>query len=269
MTPRHRRLSRLFAADGRCLVVALDHAGFMDKPLRGLEAPGPVLSAAVAAGANAFLLTLGSAERYAAELGRAGLWLSVEADPRLAEPMVAEALRLGADGVKCLVYPGWEARPNSLADFSALALACRAWNLPVMAEVIPGGFLAGPEQRTPAAIAAGARVAFEAGADVIKTVYTGTPESFAMVLAYLPGAGHRAGRRPGRRCAGRAAERPRCAGRRRGRRRDWAEHLAAPPARPNDGRPRRAHSWRRIGRGCPDAARLRLGYRAVLSTISG
>jgi DhnA family fructose-bisphosphate aldolase class Ia len=186
MTPRHRRLSRLFAADGRCLVVALDHAGFMDKPLAGLEAPGPLVSAAVAAGADAFLLTLGSAERNSAEIGRAGLWLSVEADPRLAEPMVAEALRLGADGVKCLVYPGWEARPNSLADFSALALACRAWNLPVMAEVIPGGFMAGPEQRTAAAIAAGARVAFEAGADVIKTVYTGTPETFATVLGYCP-----------------------------------------------------------------------------------
>ena len=186
MTSRTRRLSRLFAADGRCLVVALDHAGFMDKPLRGLEAPGRVIAEAVGAGADAFLLTLGSAERHAPELGRAGLWLSVDAAPQLADRMAEEALRLGADGVKCLVYPGWDARPDSLADFRALALACRAWNLPVMAEVIPGGFLAGPEQRTPAAIAAGARVAFEAGADVIKTIYTGTPESFATVREYCP-----------------------------------------------------------------------------------
>lgn len=186
MTHFNRRLSRLFGADNRCLVVALDHAGFMDKPLRGLESPGEVLRQTASAGADAFLVTPGSASRYSENMGRAGLWLSVDTAPVLAERVVKEALRLGADGLKCMVYPNWDARPNSVADFFALALACREWNLPIMAEVIPGGFMAGPDMRAPEIIAAGARVAFEAGADVIKTIYTGSPESFAKVKAYCP-----------------------------------------------------------------------------------
>ncbi len=55
-----------------------------------------------------------------------------------------------------------------------------------MAEVIPGGFRAGTAARTPEKIAAGARVAMEAGADVVKTFYTGDPESFRTVTRNCP-----------------------------------------------------------------------------------
>ncbi|MBX7213319.1 MAG: hypothetical protein K1X39_04825 [Thermoflexales bacterium] len=180
-----RRLSRLFAPDGRCLIVAMDHAGFMDRPLAGLADPGPVIADTAAAGADAYLLTLGSATRHSAALGRAGLWLSVEARAGQAAAQVEAALRLGADGIKTLVYP-WSAElPDSVADFTALALVCRSWGLPVMAEVIPFGFQADPALRTPAKLAAGARIAMEAGADVIKTFYT-DPGGFAELRAYCP-----------------------------------------------------------------------------------
>lgn len=164
----------------------MDHAGFLDKPLPGLDQPGRVMAETAAAGADAFILTLGSASRQAAELGGAGLWLSVDSGITPPELAVTEAVRLGADGLKCLVYPWWDAQPRSLAEFAAFALACRSWNMPLMAEVLPGGFQAGPELRTAGAIAAGARVAFEAGADVVKTIYPGTPEAFAKVRDYCP-----------------------------------------------------------------------------------
>lgn len=181
-----RRLAHLFASDGKCLIVAMDHAGFMDKPLRGLAQPAPLIRQVVPAGADAFLLTLGSAMQCAAVLGRAGLWLSVDAEPPLLDHIVETALRIGADGVKCLVYPWWNERSQSVAQFAALAAECRKWGVPVMAEVIPGGFVAGAEMRTPEKIAAGARVASEAGADVIKTFYTGDAESFRLVVEYCP-----------------------------------------------------------------------------------
>jgi DhnA family fructose-bisphosphate aldolase class Ia len=178
MTSKTRRLARLFAADGKCLVVAMDHAGFLDKPLNGLERPDQVIQAVVPAGADAFLLTLGSAQRCAKEIGRAGVWLSVDAQPPLLERIVETALRIGVDGIKCMVYPWCDDVPNSLGNFSALAADCEAWGMPLMAEVIPGGFSAGPEARVSEKISAGARVAMEAGADVIKTFYTGDADSF-------------------------------------------------------------------------------------------
>ena len=176
-----RRLVHLFAPDGKCLVVAMDHAGFMDKPQRGLERPEDFIRGVVHAGADAFLLALGSAQQCAEGIGRAGVWLSVDAQPPLLERIVEMALRIGADGIKCMVYPWCQDAPNSMANFAALAADCCKWGMPVMAEVIPGGFNASAEARSPERIAAGARVAMEAGADVIKTFYTGDAESFHTV----------------------------------------------------------------------------------------
>ncbi len=181
LSSKTRRLAHLFAPDGKCLVVAMDHAGFMDKPQPGLECPEQVIGAGVRAGADAFLLTLGSAQQYAESIGCAGVWLSVDAQPPLLERIVETALRIGADGIKCMIYLWCADAPNSLANLAALAADCGKWGMPLMAEVIPGGFNAGPEARSPEKIAAGARVAMEAGADVIKTFYTGDAESFRLV----------------------------------------------------------------------------------------
>jgi DhnA family fructose-bisphosphate aldolase class Ia len=62
------------------------------------------------------------------------------------------------------------------------------WNLPVLAEALPGGFAAGPEQRTAEAVAFATRTAGELGVDFVKTAYTGSAESFASVVesSYLP-----------------------------------------------------------------------------------
>ena len=181
-----RRLTRLFGKDGKCLVVAMDHAGFMDKVLPGLAKPVEMIRTIAGAGADAFLLTLGSACLAAPVPGRAGVWLSVDDQPPVLDRIVEAALRIGADGVKCMVSPGGDAQPQSITHLAALAAECARWGMPLMAEVIPGGFAAGPEMRTPEKIAAGARIAMEAGADVIKTFYTGDPASFRTIVEYCP-----------------------------------------------------------------------------------
>ncbi len=181
-----KRLARLFAADGRCLVVAMDHVGFVDVPLPPLGQPERLIADLAHAGADAFLLTLGTAQRCVAASGAAGLWLSVDAQPPLLERITETALRIGADGVKCMVYPWCADAPNSMANFAALAVDCCRWGLPIMAEVIPGGFSGGATLRTPEKIAAGTRMAMEAGADVIKTFYTGDAESFRTVTQNCP-----------------------------------------------------------------------------------
>jgi DhnA family fructose-bisphosphate aldolase class Ia len=186
MTDKTRRMARLFAPDGKSLVVAMDHAGFMDTVQRGLETPRQLIRDTAEAGADSFLITLGSAQQYAADFGNAGVWLSVDAQPPFLEKIVETALRIGADGVKCLVYPWWDEQPQSLTYFTALAAECSKWGLPVMAEVIPGGFMAKEEMRTVEKISAASRVAMEAGADVIKTFFVGDAKSFRAVVENCP-----------------------------------------------------------------------------------
>ncbi len=186
MADKTRRLAHLFAPDGKSLIVAMDHAGFMDTVQHGLENPQQLIRDTVGAGADAFLITLGSAQRYAADIGHCGVWLSVDAQPPFLEKIVGTALQIGADGVKCLVYPWWDEQPHSLTHFAALAAECNTWGLPVMAEVIPGGFTAKEDMRTVEKISAASRVAMEAGADVIKTFFAGDAKSFRAVVANCP-----------------------------------------------------------------------------------
>jgi fructose-bisphosphate aldolase/2-amino-3,7-dideoxy-D-threo-hept-6-ulosonate synthase len=61
------------------------------------------------------------------------------------------------------------------------ALVCERWGVPFQAEVIPGGFDQ-PDKHTPANIALVARQAAEMGADYVKTLYTGDPDSMRLVV---------------------------------------------------------------------------------------
>ena len=60
----------------------------------------------------------------------------------------------------------------ALPNLAHVIAAAHGWGLPVMAEMVPGGFDSPPGQRTPEAIALAARVAAELGADWVKTPYT-------------------------------------------------------------------------------------------------
>jgi DhnA family fructose-bisphosphate aldolase class Ia len=172
------RMRRLFGADGRMLLVAMDHAGFMG-PARGLDLP--TMAAVVRAGADAVMTTYGTA-RHASQqsdvLGQAALVISLDINAVEPEEQVLNAMRLGADSVKVLAGSADRAQWTALQRY---ALVCERWGMPFQAEVIPGGF----DQRdkhTPDNIALVARQAAEMGADYVKTLYTGDPESMRRVV---------------------------------------------------------------------------------------
>jgi DhnA family fructose-bisphosphate aldolase class Ia len=179
MSGKALRWRRVFGhRDGRVLLVAMDHAGFMG-PLPGLDLP--TMKAVVAAGVDAVMTTYGTARRAAAQadvLGQAALVVSL--DIHAAEPaeQVETALRLGADSVKVLASSGDRAQWTALERY---ALVCERWGMPLQAEVIPGGFDQ-PDQHTPSNIALVCRQAAEMGADYLKTLYTGDPESMQRVV---------------------------------------------------------------------------------------
>ena len=190
-----RRLNRIFrpAKGGRALITAMDH-GLLDGPCVGLEDPGQTIAQVAKGGADAVLTSYGVARRFARELAPLGLILRVDGGgtslgtgggPGALFYGVEEALRLGADAVAVSAFPGAPGEVETLEILAAVIGEAHAWGLPVMAEMVPGGFDSAPEFRTQASIALSVRVAAELGADFVKTPYAAGFEAVTSTC-YVP-----------------------------------------------------------------------------------
>jgi DhnA family fructose-bisphosphate aldolase class Ia len=174
----NRRLSRIFRNDGRVLIAAFDH-GLIDGPIRGVEHPAETLTKILAGGADAVLTSFGTAARFARLLAPVGLILRIDGGgtklgkmgPGAQFHSVEAALRLGADALAVSAFPGAANELDTLRVLSQVIDAAHAWEMPVMAEMQPGGFDAGPEYTTTENVALSARVAAELGADWVKAPY--------------------------------------------------------------------------------------------------
>lgn len=174
-----RRMRRLVPSDGRLFIVAMDHTAFLDAPVPALARYGATCEEAVAGGADAFLVPLGSAALYAEQVGPAALIASTPTNAPYGEYVVERALALGADAIKTMVYPFGD--DNSVAENGVIGVQAAKVGLPFIAETIPGGF-GRRDLHTPDKIAAAARIGVELGADMIKTFYTGDPDSMGKVI---------------------------------------------------------------------------------------
>lgn len=184
---KRRRLRRIFRSDGRTVVVPLDH-GVSIGPVKGLEDMGRLMGELVKGGVDAVVVHKG----WAKHLDFAGMGLIVhgsagtELSPdRLRKTGCAtplEALSLGADGFSLHVNVGSETDHEQLALLAESSRACSTLGLPLLAMMYPRG----PkirDEHSPKEVAHAARIGVELGADVVKTSYTGSPESFRMVVA--------------------------------------------------------------------------------------
>jgi len=176
-----RRMHRLLRQDGRILIVAMDHTAFMDAPVEGLARYGDTCRAVVPAGADAFLSPIGSILAFGEAIGAAAAIASFDTAPPFLEVAVERAMAVGADAVKSMLYPF--TGDESIRQAARLAADAARFGLPYIAESVPGGFAAA-DMHTPDKIAAGARISAETGADMIKTFYTGDPESMRRVVEY-------------------------------------------------------------------------------------
>jgi DhnA family fructose-bisphosphate aldolase class Ia len=182
---KKRRLDRVFGADGKILVVAMDHAAYMPDAVIGLENPGAIIAKTMPAGADALLTTLGTLRKAGPEIGTSAVIMSVESFPQDIEEVVLQALRYDVDMIKVMVYPFDETDPNNIWKFQKLATMAEKWNLPIMAEVFPGGYPAKPEYLNFNKLSAALRVTAEAGADVIKTFFIeedGHPKGYREIV---------------------------------------------------------------------------------------
>ena len=193
---RNHRLNHIFRENGRTLIVAMDHAGVFGT-MNGLEKPGEVIRKVRSGGTDAILTTYGVSKQFVKEIGDMGLVLRVdggysalaaERGPLHLIYRVQDALRLGADAVGTMGMPGSRFEAQMLPYLSELIGQCAKWNMPVMAEMLPGGFENPKEFWTPENITNACRIGAELGVDFIKTTYTGDVESFARVVeqVYVP-----------------------------------------------------------------------------------
>lgn len=174
-----RRLKRVFRRDGRSLIAAFDH-GLTEGPAKGMETPGKSLAEIVAGGADAILTSYGIATHFADEIAPLGLILRLDVGGTKIGTMgpgsqffrVEDALRIGADAVAVSAFPGTPHEAATLQALAAVISEAHAWGLPVMAEMQPGGFDAGPESTTTENVAISARIAAELGADWVKVPYS-------------------------------------------------------------------------------------------------
>ncbi len=188
-----RRMHHLFAPDGRAFVLAMDHAAMMPSP--ALKDPGYVIREAAAGGIDAVLTSYGVLKACQKELGRTGVILRGDGGvSALKKPMgplsclytAEDALRLGADALLVMGYPGSGDNEQTLAYLARLAADCDRWGLPLGAEMLPYGFeTTANEGWTVENLAFAARQGAELGADFIKTAQAGG-ERFREVTGGCP-----------------------------------------------------------------------------------
>lgn len=188
----------VLAADGRALIVAMDHAR-THGVIEGLEDPGKVINAVIEGGADGIMTTYGVMKKYRNLIaGRVPVALRLDGGPSLYREdwlaytewsllhSVEDAIMLGASSVVLMAFIGIPVELRTLEMVASVASECMQANLPLLVEALPCPSERIPDAKAPLAMASAARLAFEHGADYIKTYYTGTPEGFRMVVDNCP-----------------------------------------------------------------------------------
>lgn len=189
---KQRRLSRIFAKDGKSVTLALDGYYFSTKT-DGIDNTLNQLPALVNHGLDCALVTYGMLKNYRHALNCVPVVLRVDSTVSIFDNTVPDttpvfsvedALRVAADGVVCMTFPGAFNEEKTHVMAMQLAQASDRWNVPLIVESLPYGYpVTTDDSNNPGIIAAAARAAVELGADVIKTRFTGTPEDQLIVEA--------------------------------------------------------------------------------------
>lgn len=189
-TGKSRRLRRILGDDGRTVIIPMDH-GVTTGPIQGLVNMQSIIDKLAAGGVDAVVLHKGIVKNV--DTKRLGLIIHVSASTKMSPDAnwkvkvcsVEEAIRFGCDAVSVHVNVGADHEHEMLTELGKLADECDAWGIPLLAMMYPRGTRVGNEH-DPQLVAHAARVGAELGADIVKTNYTGDPESFRKVVEGCP-----------------------------------------------------------------------------------
>lgn len=182
--------------DGRSVTIAMDH-GAIAGPISGIVSPRSIVKACVEASVDGILTTKGCVDAALEEWNRGpALVLRLTGGftvlgGKFEEELIVEpetALAYGASFAAITVKFGHEHEGRFIKQASLAIDRCHMLGLPVMLEVMAMGTLQGAKfaSNNGEAIKMAARMGAELGADVIKTYYTGSKDSFAEVVEGCP-----------------------------------------------------------------------------------
>lgn len=191
MLGKEIRLDRIWdRKTKKSVIIPMDH-GISEGPMKGLTDMGSSIDAVARGGANAVIGHMGMAMRAHRDEGRdIGLMLHLSASTRV-NPVdtnrkvlvnsVETALKLGADGVSVHVNVGSQYESEQLADLGMISQKCVEWGVPLLGMMYPRGEGLTADEKSADMVALAARAGAEIGCDIVKTYYTGDPDSFAQV----------------------------------------------------------------------------------------
>ena len=183
------RLNSIFRKDtGKTVIVAIDHGGIAG-PMKGINEPGKLIEDCVLGGADGVMVTRGYVRAAEGSFDRRlGIIMRLTGGFTVLgggfeEEMISSpetALRYGSAGAAVTVKFGHPREGFFTRQASIAADSCEEWGLPLMIEAMAKG--KDLKSTDPDGIKLASRAAAEIGADIVKTYYTGDPDSFAQVV---------------------------------------------------------------------------------------
>ncbi len=184
------RIERIMNRDTRrTVIIPLDH-GVTIGPVQGITDLRETVNRAAEGGANAVVEHKGmirSGHRgYGKDIGliihmSASTNLSPDPNKKVLVASVEEALAKGADAVSIHINVGAADESLMLEALGSVSEKCQRWGMPLLAMMYPRGEKI-HDQNDVQYVKHAARVGAELGADIVKTNYTGDPESFKEVV---------------------------------------------------------------------------------------
>jgi fructose-bisphosphate aldolase/2-amino-3,7-dideoxy-D-threo-hept-6-ulosonate synthase len=183
-------MKQIFQQDNRTVIVPMDH-GVTIGPVQGITNMQQTINQLVKGGVDAILVHKGIVKTV--DTISTGLIVMLNGMSNLNPNMnnkvqvcsVQEAMRIGADAVSVHVNVGAQDEDKMLATLGKTAEECDKFGIPLLAMMYPRGPKITNEHALEA-VAHAARIGAELGADIIKTNYTGTIESFKQVTESCP-----------------------------------------------------------------------------------
>jgi fructose-bisphosphate aldolase/2-amino-3,7-dideoxy-D-threo-hept-6-ulosonate synthase len=188
------RMERIFNRNtGNAIIIPMDH-GVGAGPILGLKNLQDAVNKVAEGGANAVLGHMGLAKHghrgYGHDVGliihlSASTSLSVDPNHKVLVTTVEEAVKVGADAVSVHINVGAEDEYEMLKGLGYVAGKCDEWGMPLLAMMYPRGKKVRSEYDVDV-VKHAARLGAELGADIVKTNYTGSPETFKEVVDGCP-----------------------------------------------------------------------------------
>ena len=142
------RMNHIIQPDGKTFILAMDHAANFNI-LPALKDPKKIVKDIAAAGADAFLSTVGMAEFLTDSFLGKGIivridggvsFLGDKSKPMQITVKAEDIARMGADAVITMSFPGSKFENDVLSNLTRVAMDCHKWGIPVLAEALPRGF---------------------------------------------------------------------------------------------------------------------------------